>query len=69
MNPIETWSSLFSHSSFFCIKKNEELTASLLHLHSRLDYKNIEYFHQSRKKEFLLRRLCASRAHHLHFGK
>lgn len=68
MNSNETWSSLFKHSSFFCLKKDEELSIPLKDLLSRLDYQNIENFHPNRQTEFLLGRICASKAHEIHFG-
>jgi enterobactin synthetase component D len=68
MNSIDTWSSLFTASSFFCLKKDEDAGAPLDSLLSRLDDRATDHFHPNRKKEFLFGRLCASKAHELHFG-
>jgi enterobactin synthetase component D len=68
MNSISIWSSLFKHSSFFGYQKSDVLDSSLKKLLSELDYQNIDHFHPKRKDEFLLGRLCASKAHELHFG-
>lgn len=68
MSSINTWSSLFNNSSFFCLKKDEDLGPSLKYLLSRLDNKQIVNFHINRKDEFLLGRVCASKAHEMHFG-
>lgn len=65
MNSKNDWSALFSESSFFCLKKDDKLNTELC---SKLNYPEIENFHPGRKNEFLLGRLCASRAHQLHFG-
>jgi enterobactin synthetase component D len=69
MNQINTWAELFSHSTFFFLQKNKELTPELEKLLSRLVYKNIDHFHPERKNEFLLGRLCASKAFEKHFSK
>lgn len=68
MDSISTWSSLFNHSSFFCLKKGEEMHVALKDLLSRLDSQKVDHFHPNRKNEFLLGRLCACLAHQRHFG-
>ena len=69
MNSSETWSSLFNHSSFFCLLKNEKRTLSEDDILSRLNYPQIDNFHPDRKNEFLLGRLCASKAHQIRSGE
>jgi enterobactin synthetase component D len=69
MNVVNEWASLFSSSTFFCYKKNEELTSELKDYLSQMDYKNIETFHPHRKEEYLLGRICAAQAYKMHFGK
>jgi enterobactin synthetase component D len=65
---MNLFSSLFLHSSFFCLSKDNEQSALLIDLQNRLQYKNIDHFHPSRQKEFLLGRVCASKAFELYFG-
>jgi 4'-phosphopantetheinyl transferase EntD len=69
MNWTEDWSSIFNSSSFFCLKKDEEMGPTLKDLLSRLELLHkIENFHPKRRDEFLLGRLCASLAHEIHLG-
>lgn len=63
------WSSLFLHSSFYCLKKDGELSTSELNLISRFQYPEIDHYHPNRKIEFKLGRLCASKACELLTGK
>jgi len=65
---MNSFSSLFLHSSFFCLPKDKEQSACLIDLQNRLQNHDIENFHPSRKKEFLLGRVCASKAYELHNG-
>lgn len=70
MSSIETWSKLFSKSSFFAINKEEDLDASLKKSLSEIIYDpKVDGFHPNRKNEFLLGRLCASKAHELCTGR
>ena len=68
MNSLLQWSSLFNHSSFFCLEKDQELALPLAEMQSRLIVQNITNYHPNRQKEFLLGRVCASKAHELYFG-
>lgn len=68
MNLQNNWSSLFLNSSFFCLKKDDELNPYLKDLYARLHYQNIENYHPRRKNEFLLGRVCASKAYEMRFG-
>ena len=65
---MNSFSSLFLQSSFFCLPKDKVQSASLLDLQNRLQNHDIDNFHPSRKKEFLLGRVCASKAYELYFG-
>ena len=65
---MNSFSSLFLHSSFFCLAKDKEQPAPIVDLQKRLQYCNIENFHPNRQTEFLLGRVCASKAYELHFG-
>ncbi|QDK40843.1 4-phosphopantetheinyl transferase [Bacteriovorax stolpii] len=57
------WSHLFLRSSFFALKKEEDLDTSLKIEHSKLQYDSaVNGFHPKRKDEFLLGRLCAAKA-------
>lgn len=67
-NLFDTWSSLFNHSSFYCLDKNSDLDPSLEILNSRFTYPEILKAHPNRKKDFLLGRLCASKAFEIHYG-
>lgn len=71
MNSFQAWSSLFSHSSFCYFNKNDDLDINDRTKFSNLikNYNGIDNFHEKRKHEFLLGRLCASKAHQAHFGK
>lgn len=69
MNTTETWSKLFSKSSFFAINKEEDLDIELQNLQSKIIYDSkVDGFHPNRKNEFLLGRVCASKAHELCTG-
>lgn len=64
MDSLSKWSKLFSRSSFFAINKEEDLTSDLNNLKSKIIYDPaVDGFHPNRKNEFLLGRVCASRAH------
>lgn len=64
------WSQLFKKSSLFCLNKEEDLSEDLKHLHSRIHYDQaVDGFHPNRKQEFLLGRVCASKAYELCTGK
>jgi enterobactin synthetase component D len=66
----QDWSKLFLKSSFFGIHKTEDLSADLKSEQSKILYdKSFDNFHPNRKEEFLLGRLCASKAHELCTGK
>ena len=59
-----TWSEIFSYSSFFAVNKALELSIDLASDYSKLSYDSaINTFHPNRKKDFLLGRLCAQRAY------
>jgi enterobactin synthetase component D len=69
MNSTETWSKLFSKSSFFAINKEEDLDNQLAKIQSQIIYdKKVDGFHPNRKDEFLLGRVCASKAFELCTG-
>lgn len=58
------WSKLFSRSSFFAINKEEDLAPDLKNLQSKIIYDPaVNGFHPNRKNEFLLGRVCASKAY------
>lgn len=64
MNNKDTWSKLFSKSSFFAISKEEELDNDLKTLQSQIIYdQKVDGFHPNRRDEFLLGRVCASKAY------
>lgn len=65
---MNSFSSLFLHSSFFCLPKDNDQSDALTDLQHKLQFSSIETFHPNRKKEFLLGRLCAIKAHEMHFG-
>ena len=71
MNLFQDWASLFSYSSFYFLNKNDDLNSDdLLTISNSIkNYKEIEKFHDNRKQEFLLGRLCAAKAYKSHFGK
>lgn len=63
MNPISL-SKLFSRSSFFAINKEEDLAPELKSLLAKIIYDPaVQGFHPNRKNEFLLGRVCASKAY------
>ena len=68
MDYSNNWSSLFSLSSFYCLKKDDFQDADLSALMASFDYPVIESYHPKRKNEFLLGRACASKAHELQVG-
>jgi enterobactin synthetase component D len=62
--------SLFSKSHFFFIDKEVKLSSNLLDIKSRLVYPLIlEQFHAGRRDDFLLGRICASKAYQLCFSE
>lgn len=70
MNQSEIWSKLFTKSSFFALSKEEDLSADLKDYQSKILYTAaVDTFHPKRKSEFLLGRLCASKAHELCTGR
>ncbi len=70
MNAQENWHKLFTKSSFFSLKKEEALSSELIILQSKLKLNdNIKTFHPARKNEFILGRLCASKAHEICTGR
>jgi enterobactin synthetase component D len=70
MNTTETWSKLFAKSSFFSINKKEDLDFELENIQSKIIYdKKVDGFHPNRKSEFLLGRVCASKAFELCTGQ
>jgi enterobactin synthetase component D len=55
---------LFNHSSFFALKRDEELNREQREIFSQLVFPDsISLHHPNRKEEFKLGRLCASLAH------
>lgn len=63
MNNTE-WSQLFSKSSFFAINKEEDLDIEIQNHQSKILYdEKVNGFHPNRKNEFLLGRVCASKAY------
>lgn len=57
------WSNLFQKSSFFCLNKEDDLDPELTILQSKIHYDQaVDGFHPNRKQEFLLGRVCASKA-------
>ena len=64
------WLNLFKKSSFFCLNKEEELDGELKTLQSKIHYDQaVDGFHPNRKQEFLLGRVCASKAYELCTGE
>lgn len=60
--------SLFSKSHFFFINKEEKLSPELVDIKSRLVYNpSLDKVHASRRDDFLIGRVCASKAHQLCF--
>ncbi|MBC7713429.1 MAG: 4'-phosphopantetheinyl transferase superfamily protein [Rhizobacter sp.] len=63
---MNEWSKLFSKSSFFSLKKEEDLNSDLQNLKSKLQIQDsVNGFHPNRKEEFILGRLCASKAYEM----
>ena len=70
MKKDNPWSHLFSKSSFFTIEKEGDLEPNLQEEFSKIIYdKAVDGFHPKRKNEFLLGRLCASKAYFNCTGK
>lgn len=70
MNNTDTWSKLFSKSSFFAISKEEGLDNNLKTLQSQIIYdQKVDGFHPNRRDEFLLGRVCASKAYEQCMGR
>lgn len=64
MNEQSEWLKLFSKSSFFSLKKEENFSPELLKLQEKIELSdNVSTFHPNRKKEFILGRMCASLAY------
>ena len=64
MNFQEEWPKLFTKASFFYLKKEEALSSELVILQSKFQFnENISTFHPNRKNEFILGRICASKAY------
>ena len=60
MDLLTQWSKLFTKSTFFAINKESDLEPTLSQIQSKLVYSTaVDSFHSSRKKEFLLGRVCA----------
>ena len=63
MSEQDYWSKLFTKSSFFSLKKEEELSPELIILQSKIILnETILNFHPKRKDEYVLGRMCASKA-------
>lgn len=63
MNEQDYWSKFFTKSSFFSLKKEEELSPELIILQSKIILnETISNFHPKRKDEYVLGRMCASKA-------
>ena len=70
MNNTDTWSQLFSKSSFFAINKEEDLDIEIKNYQSKILYdQKVDGYHPNRKDEFLLGRVCASKAYELCTGR
>lgn len=70
MNSLKKWSELFSKSSFFAIRKEEDLNVSLKEIQNKiLVSPSVEAFHPNRKAEFLLGRVCAYKSYEMLTGK
>ncbi len=70
MNEQDSFLKLFSKSSFFSLKKEEDLSPELQILQSKIELSdNVSTFHPNRKTEYLLGRMCASKAHEMCTGK
>lgn len=64
MKEQDHWSKLFSKSSFFSLKKEEALSPEFIILQSKLILNDvITNFHPKRKDEFIMGRMCASKAY------
>jgi enterobactin synthetase component D len=70
MNSNHEWSKIFYKSSFFCLNKEEALAPELKITQSKIIYdSSVDGFHPNRKDEFILGRLCASKAYELSTGQ
>jgi 4'-phosphopantetheinyl transferase EntD len=70
MNSQNEWSKIFLKSSFYSINKEEDLSPELKSIQAKLTYdKAVDGFHPNRKNEFLLGRVCASKAFEACTGK
>lgn len=70
MDNNSQWSTLFKKSSLFCLNKEEDLSEDLKLLQSKIHYDQaVDGFHPNRKQEFLLGRVCASKAYEMCTGK
>jgi 4'-phosphopantetheinyl transferase EntD len=66
VNEMDDWSELFVKSSFFALKKGNDLSGELKELQARIVHSDkINSFHINRKNEFVLGRICASKAHEI----
>lgn len=64
MNEHTSFQKLFSKSSFFSLKKEEDLSSELKILKSKLQLaENVSSFHPKRQNEYLLGRICAAKAY------
>ncbi|MBC7428214.1 MAG: 4'-phosphopantetheinyl transferase superfamily protein [Bacteriovorax sp.] len=64
MNEQASFLKLFSKSSFFALKKEEDLNLELKNLQQKLQIsESVNSYHPNRKSEFILGRLCASKAY------
>jgi enterobactin synthetase component D len=70
MDSLSSWSKLFSSSSFFAINKEEELAPDLKNLQSKIIFDPaVKGYHPNRRNEFILGRVCASKAHEMRTGR
>ncbi len=64
MNELSNCLSLFEKSFFFALKKDEKLNTDLEQLQAKIIYSDVvNSFHPKRKNEFILGRICASKAY------
>ena len=64
MSEFEIFSNLFEKSFFFALKKDDKLSDNLELLKSKIIHSEIvNLYHPKRKNEFILGRICASKAH------
>lgn len=69
MDAHSHWSQLFQKSSLFSLNKEADLPADLKSLQSKIHYDQaVDGFHPNRKQEFLLGRVCASKAYEMCTG-